>query len=499
MKNKIKAIIIASVLVVVLLLIFVIPKVSQSVLSLSSVKLGDDGKAYYTWYASANKGGENYYFTYTPREYSQGDLTITPSENLALYIMPTEPICKYQASKLTKDIRYLGIKVGTFEYYVLNNPEKSIDVTILDGNGNIKVLDGTSVNSVEIKDEDRTGSVVVETQGLLSGKYNCPDNDNLAIAVNQDGSYSYLYKNELDTFLSSLSSFRLSSAYTNLRNLDTNSAFTNSFADPVTFDGNEVKGVINFGYPTFTITADSDYFDSTYYVEPKLPSPSITSINVPSRIMSDESSSGSVQISNSGSEGTVYMQITSDTYSVSGYQSNFNLGTSKTTYFTIKAPNLETSGSVNVKVCPVSQFTSVECDEESVTIRTIKEEPTERCGDGICQLNENYNTCQVDCRSQNEICDNGLDDDLDGNVDLEDTDCEKLTCLWYQEQKTVNKIDRPWYNVISFGLLGKPAIISAEECRTSSLLWILLSFVLIAGLGSLAILTGKKKTIGRKR
>jgi len=38
--------------------------------------------------------------------------------------------------------------------------------------------------------------------------------------------------------------------------------------------------------------------------------------------------------------------------------------------------------------------------------------PTERCGDGICQLRETHNNCQIDCPSS--FCPNGICEDLYG-------------------------------------------------------------------------------------
>jgi hypothetical protein len=48
------------------------------------------------------------------------------------------------------------------------------------------------------------------------------------------------------------------------------------------------------------------------------------------------------------------------------------------------------------------------------------------CGDGICTVGvEDYLNCAQDCGAEPvaEICDNGVDDDLDGSTDCADTDC----------------------------------------------------------------------------
>lgn len=462
-----------------LLLIFVFPQFTQSVLALSNIQV-EDGKAYYTWYASANQPGEQYTFTYTPRTYTEGDLTITPKDSLVIAINPGEPICTYQTTKQTKDIRYLGIKVGTFTYYTLGNPAKSIDVKIADAKTNKEyTLDGTSVSSLTIKDSDGDGSLVVQTQGLLSGKYNCPDNDNVAIAVKKDGTYDYVYKNDLDNFISSLNSWSLTTAYSNLRNVDLNTGFTSSFEETVKFDGDEVSGIINFGYPTFTITADSDYFDATYYTQPKLPEPKIGTINLANEVKADGSSSGSVLIKNNGDEGLVYLKIDSDDFSIGSYSSNFNLDNEKTIYFTIKAPNSELCGDIYFEVCSTSQFTSSSCDSNTAKLCSVMDQKdvSEYCGDGICQSNENFNTCQSDCKQ--------IIDDNNG----------ELSCKWYQEEKTINEVDRTWYNY--FGI-GNPEIITSRQCRTAEWIYIVVASSIILILGLSFILTSPKSSKKRK-
>ena len=47
-----------------------------------------------------------------------------------------------------------------------------------------------------------------------------------------------------------------------------------------------------------------------------------------------------------------------------------------------------------------------------------------QCGNGICDPGEDYCSCPTDCGAPPaEICDNGLDDDCDGDIDCDDADC----------------------------------------------------------------------------
>jgi len=50
--------------------------------------------------------------------------------------------------------------------------------------------------------------------------------------------------------------------------------------------------------------------------------------------------------------------------------------------------------------------------------------PAPICGDGICGQEENPCSCSIDCGpAGEEVCNNGVDDDCDGTIDCDDSDC----------------------------------------------------------------------------
>lgn len=403
-----------------------------SVISFDKVVIDANGNAEWQWTASINKPNELFSFVTTPSKYTylsdEGTTTITPKGSLNLVVNAGDKQCIYQSTKQTKYLSVTGTildflisKTGfnRVEYYTLNNPKKQVNVEIAEGKYNsVQNINGAIVDSIPIKNNYGETVIRIESQGLLGGEYSCPNYDNLAIQKTKDG-YIYRYKNEIDAWINNPST----TTYFNLRY---NTAFTESFYEYPSFDGNQLMGIINFGNPVITIRADADYFDSTYYTEPKQAEPNIYSIDTPNEIKSGDSSSGRVIIKNNGDLGLVNLKITSYEFYISGYSSNFNLDDLKTIVFDIKAPNKAVSGNINFEVCSVSQGVSSgdkNCDSDSVRIKSIVETPKEYCGDRVCQSFESYSDCPSDCKVGKEICGNGIDDDLDGLIDSEDEDC----------------------------------------------------------------------------
>jgi len=399
----------------------------QSVLSVSSINVGNDGKVYWTFFASANKPNEQYIFTSKPSTYTKTDGTqITPQSNLLLVISPKEPQCIYQATEVTKKYN-LGL--STLKYWTLKNPEKKIEIEIVDGNNVLKKMDGTIIDSLTIQDTDGKGSVIIETQGLLSGKYNCPNYDNTALYVAKDGTYGFFYRDDIDrlaNFLTiALPGDSTISKFKSINNLVYNTGFTSSFSNLPLWNGNDIIGNINFGYPTFTITADQDYFDSVVYLPPKKADPKIVDVSYASEVKVGDTSSIKLTLKNKeNNEGLVVVKASSKIGSISPTSTNLKIGNYNTdTFFTLKVPSSETCGLISFEVCGVDQFSSFNCDTKSINVCSVNEN-VEKCGDGICQLYESYATCPNDCQIGKEICGNGIDDDRDGLIDSDDPDCQ---------------------------------------------------------------------------
>jgi hypothetical protein len=406
-----------------LMIFFVFGGNKQSILSLSKITVGTEGKVYWTWFASANKPGESYIFTYNPSKYSfennSGDVTVTPKSSLTLVVNPLEKQCKYQLQKSTYNSKY--------NYYLLKNPSRFVNLTFTDGNGKTQSINGASNQQIVISDSDNKGEVVIETQGLLMSESDCPDYDNVAVLLDiKTNQYAIGYKDEITAWINSHSSvwcyvggiFGFCGGNVNPQD---NTAFMSSF-DNISVSSTELIGDINFGNPTFTITADSDYFDSTYYIEPVIADPQIGSVSIPSEIKQDASSSGKVSIINAGDDGSVHLEISSNGYSISPSTSTFILDNSKEISFTIKAGTTIGCNDIDFEVCSVSQFTSSQnCDTESINVCTVSSSSQVEieCGDGTCSPSESYSNCPTDCSLSS------------GNI-------TELDCKWYQSYSKVN-------------------------------------------------------------
>lgn len=93
--------------------------------------------------------------------------------------------------------------------------------------------------------------------------------------------------------------------------------------------------------------------------------------------------------------------------------------------------------------CDTSGF-CVECLEDSNCFNQVCENnlcvTPSFCGDGDCDLDEDTISCPEDCETQvnEEICYNNIDDDNDGYVDCEDTECFSDSLCQEEESKSLS-------------------------------------------------------------
>ena len=374
---------------------------SQSVLSLSQINVGTDGQVYWTYFASASKPGETYSFSASPNAYTLPGTTtqIQPQKSISISISPKQPLCDYQLTQKTKSYGFLGLSKVT--YYELNNPEKIAKVYITDiANGETKILDGTVQSAVTFNANG--GTLVVETQGLLAGKFNCPEYSNEILLKFENGQYGFYKQNKFDDYFSSgdIGASIFASASNFNQKVGQDNTFTNSFNlyPLLSPDGNLVTGSINFGFPTFTITANQKYFKSTTYIPPVDAKPIINQIINPSEIQQNSQNSLIVNLINNGEKGLVIIRGISNDVSISPSSYNLILDRVASQTFNIVASNNIGSHSGLIEVCAVNQFEgNKNCDSKSFYY-TITEKPANTfCGDGVCQTNENNATCPIDC------------------------------------------------------------------------------------------------------
>lgn len=375
----------------------------QSVLSLSKINVGNDGQVYWTWFASGTQSGGTYYWDYTPKKYIKKDgsgIIITPKSALSLIVKADPTSCNYQLSKKSKNYGIFGL--STITYYELNNPSMIANVHITDrSTGETKKIDATIANSRAIFYANG-GSVVVEAQGVLSAKINCPEYSNVVALRFGNGQYGFYKENKFLNYFSG--SNILDTIFASKSNFDSkigqDKTFSNSFDNfpKLSINENVVRGDVKIGYPTFTISANQKYFKSTSYIPPKNAKPKIESINLLDKIQQGTQSSMVVNLINEGENGDVIIKTSSDIFDVSPSSTTTLLKNSKSVPFNLIAKNIVDCGKINVEVCAGNQFSgNVNCVSDYAN-SCITEKPTETfCGDGICQPNENSALCPTDC------------------------------------------------------------------------------------------------------
>jgi hypothetical protein len=376
----------------------------QSIIASGATPQLQNGRVYWLNTLTANGIDEGLSFTEKPSKYTLSDgtgTTVTPQSTLTLYFSKDRSYCSYQM-KEEKVIKLFGLI--TYKYYTLSSMERTALIKITDGNGVTKIVDGTIPSTTAFLDTDGKGEADVQTQGLLGGKLDCPEYSNVAIDFNKDGTpkfYSlssyenYVEKKDWTSCGLQILPPSIISCVVNAvsASVPQSNSFTAQFSSQVSIDSLKTKltGDRNIGTVVFTVTADQDYFDSVVYIPPKLAQPYVYDINIPS-MKKDSTTSGYVITKNQNSNtGTITVQSTGTSCSVTPSSTTETLSSSVKTYLTIKA------GSANVRVCPVSQLSSPTCDSDIKCASITESTPPVSCGNGVCDATENYNSCSTDC------------------------------------------------------------------------------------------------------
>ncbi|MBU0894867.1 MAG: DUF2157 domain-containing protein [Nanoarchaeota archaeon] len=457
-------------IVIVGALIFVLASGSlQSVFSVDQITTSvEGGKVYWTVFASASNIDEQYDFVKKLSKYTYSDgTTVTPQQQLAVLITEQDSYCEY------------SIIDGSYGLKVLSNPSKNIDLLVLDGNsGQSEILEGERADSVTINDPDGKGKLVVSSEGILERESRCPDYENVAI-VQKDGKYIAVERDYLVNRRQNCLNFNWIQCIKDyVVNPPINTQFIGAFDSYEIISTKFTGRGLDLGEATFTIKADQDYFESVIYTPAKECEPEITSVSVSNEIKQSSSSSIKVNLKNNGDNSCkVTVVPTGNDISFSPNSREVTLGTSTSTSFTLSNGNNLGNKNINVEAC-FQGFTGEKCDTSSVSFNSIKSstEPEEKCGDGVCQSYESYTTCPSDCE------------------DKED----EAVCLWYQESYTTEKSDWKWYNYATAGLI-KPEKYTQTGCKVSTGVYIILGFLTIIILGSVAIIVSKPKRKKRKK
>lgn len=347
--------------------------IAQSIFSQSSVQT-TNGDTYWTFYGSVTQNGENYVFNYLPTAATATDgsgTIVTPQKALTLTFSPLIPTCTYTLAPWSYNYGPYGIFKMTG--YTLNNPTVTIPFTVTDGYGTTKTFDGSLAGQTNYF-YGGNGEATVQSQGNLGGNVNCPTVGNVIMLTNSN-QYAFFYQSSVETFLNSGIINQLETYLGIINNVQQDTQFTSGFIAVPSYNGNSLIGVVkgNLGYPTFTITADQKYFQSTTYTPPLLSSPIVSSISIPTSLNGGSAYNMNVLINNGNSNsGNVLVTVTSSSnIGISPGSETVSLPGSGSTQasFSVSSSQISTSQNfyITATACESSQFsTSQSCNSKTV-------------------------------------------------------------------------------------------------------------------------------------
>ena len=389
--------------------------VQQAVLSIDKVQL-IDGRYYWIVTGVTGDSDEGFDFVYTPKNHTlESGKVLSPQKSLSLNIKKSNSYCSYQSSSETVTITHGGLSAD-LDYWILRNPARVINIEVTDENGITTTVDATGSKNSTIRG-DNGGFVKIQRQGALQGDYDCPGYDDVAIILNSDtGEYSFVRRS-------------------NLQNGDIVkfNTFLDDFTGEKGFDGSKFTGELDVGDIIYTISADSQYFNSVLYTPPKETKPKITNILYNNKIVEKDTTSVKVVVENENENGgEIIVSGESEFFSFTPISDTKSVDIKETFSFNLQPISITENlinSNVTFSACSISQFTEQECDYETIFIDILLEENADglkSCGDGICQTNEDNTTCFEDC---GKILDDGGDD-------------EKSTCnKFYQEEYEIDVTD----------------------------------------------------------
>lgn len=391
-------------IVAALVVLFLAFSQSFSVLSVSEIQLGADGKPQWVFFIRPSGEGESIEFI-SPSPEKMGEYddnkggTYVPQQSFKIYMEPEQIECRYDLTE-NKDLLdglsdWLVFWKEDSEYYAVSESfERVAPIHVKTSKSTeTKIIDGFDIGkTLTFSDQrDGDGKIIIQTQGGLIGNQDCVDTGgDLAVTLGKDtGTLKFWFdKDPRDSYYSRYE----------------RPEWSRDFECSVTDDKNQMickRGITDIGSGTLTVTADAEYLDYRYY-PPTQGEPKIVSIN--SQVEIQQNTYGSVMVTvknigdNSGIftlEGTGGLNIVPSSTTVS-----LKAGEQKQVSFSMIAPQVstETNKEGSFNMCSTGQFSSSDCDSKSFSVSVSTEKPkTDYCGDKICQLNEDYTNCPSDC------------------------------------------------------------------------------------------------------
>lgn len=382
---------------VVIAAVFAYISQSESILSVSSAKIGSDGNPYWVMYMSPSiDQGKLTFFgdvkQLEPYTDAQGG-KIVPKNSFEIVFDTKNPTCSYQMTDVTGTLASL-FEPNTKYYTISLEAEKTQLSDVYLNDVRKTTLDMFDIG--QTYDLSLDPGITMQVQGALAGKSDCPSGYDVEIKYNYKTTVIEIRKR--------------SSWIPELRD-----DFTSQFplgCQPSTGFNQLVcsKSFKDLGSGTLTVTASTKFLDY-YYIPPEVAQPEILDIEVPTPAGSLNTEAVKVTIKNPGSTKATYgLKFTSSQASFSPSSTSVTVNPNtfekvSTTMVPMKVTS-STTGKLCVEAYTMSQFGGTKKDYECKDF-TIK--PTgliinpQSCGNGVCDSNENYATCSKDCK-QTLIC-----------------------------------------------------------------------------------------------
>lgn len=392
---------------------------SFSIISSSKVNIGDDGVPYWVIFADGQLQNSKYIFEVPATElesYEDESGKVVPTTNLEISLKRDESVCQYTlldndqnweasvANWFREDRKYYGISAIT---------KTQTFMTVSDNFGNTKKFDALDIGDNVATFTHNGGEVIITSTGGLMSNYECPQLDGYAVQYNED-------RQEFENF------------FTNFDSVDRNRELANEYINglftscDVVQTNNGVKlglkCVIDDDFvisnPTIKITADARYLDFKF-MPTTVGVPEIVEVIKPENVEEGSINAISVKVKNSGKDaGAFKLYAISNAFTFIPTSLSFNLeaGEQETQSFTFVSPDINNDFEFTgeFKLCSISDFTSGQCETEEFKIgvedvgfieNIVNGNNGNTCGNNVCDANENYATCNLDCSSPELVCD----------------------------------------------------------------------------------------------
>lgn len=409
-KNNVKYYVLGGLFIIALFAFFFFSGIlSQSVLSAQTRAQLQNGDVVWIASLTASNVDDGVGFSVNPAPYVYEQSTsqypvgtkVTPKDIFVVYFSRGTSYCTYRVISSTRT-NIFGLR--TLNYYVLSNPELTSNV-LVGVDGSYQTLDATVMNK-RLTFSSNGGSIVVESQGVVSGKKDCYQASNTALYITSTGEQVFVGRSDLEGRFTSLQGI-----FTNydgfVKGLARDTAFTSEYSlVSVSSDRSSVKGTIDngalFSAGLITVTADAKAFKSTFLIPPKTckPSVSLSTTDI------QEASSGNAKLSVSSDaacEVNYDVSITRGTVTPSSGSFSFTSASSMSKNLIIQASSKSGSAKLTVKACSGTQYAGdTSCDTESSTINYLQKSDSNdllKCGDGVCSasIGEDSGNCPNDC------------------------------------------------------------------------------------------------------